>query len=197
MAGAFPQDTNGGFSLFYVYPKAIENELFDARQWAHVNRKNPLVSGLDSNAILSGIQSANAGILGSIRNKHWHYKNEIILMGDSAHTILPFMGQGLNLGLEDVYLFHEVFGESDDFSAYCKSRKRDTDAMTRISELQFHYLTGQTTSEENLIRLKKEAHYECRAERNLYSACAFTLDSIHDLYERDQRLEQLILREGS
>ena len=32
----------------------------------------------------------------------YHYKDRVIILGDAAHSMVPFYGQGLNCGLEDV-----------------------------------------------------------------------------------------------
>lgn len=34
--------------------------------------------------------------------KPYHYKDRAIIIGDAAHSMVPFYGQGLNCGLEDV-----------------------------------------------------------------------------------------------
>ncbi|KAF5380908.1 hypothetical protein D9615_003881 [Tricholomella constricta] len=36
------------------------------------------------------------------KSKPYHYKDRVIIMGDAAHSMVPFYGQGLNCGLEDV-----------------------------------------------------------------------------------------------
>jgi len=33
--------------------------------------------------------------LGTVKCSPWHYKNKTVLMGDSAHAIVPFYGQGI------------------------------------------------------------------------------------------------------
>jgi len=38
----------------------------------------------------------------SIKTKPYHYKDRAIIIGDAAHAMVPFYGQGLNCGLEDV-----------------------------------------------------------------------------------------------
>jgi len=32
----------------------------------------------------------------------YHYRDRAIILGDAAHSMVPFYGQGLNAGLEDV-----------------------------------------------------------------------------------------------
>ena len=38
--------------------------------------------------------------------KPYHYKDRAIILGDAAHAMVPFYGQGLNCGLEDVRVLH-------------------------------------------------------------------------------------------
>jgi kynurenine 3-monooxygenase len=43
----------------------------------------------------------------------YHYKDRGILLGDSAHSMVPFYGQGLNCGLEDVRILQVLFSEAN------------------------------------------------------------------------------------
>jgi len=36
------------------------------------------------------------------QSRPYHYKDRVIILGDAAHSMVPFFGQGLNCGLEDV-----------------------------------------------------------------------------------------------
>jgi len=46
--------------------------------------------------------------LGTVKCSPWHYKGNTLLMGDSAHAIVPFYGQGMNASFEDVVEFDAV-----------------------------------------------------------------------------------------
>jgi kynurenine 3-monooxygenase len=43
--------------------------------------------------------------------KPYHYKDRVIVLGDAAHSMVPFFGQGLNCGLEDVRILSALLKE--------------------------------------------------------------------------------------
>ena len=45
------------------------------------------------------------GHLGTLRCAHWHVSDKLCLIGDAAHAIVPFHGQGMNAGFEDCSVF--------------------------------------------------------------------------------------------
>jgi len=48
------------------------------------------------------------GILGTVRCKHWHDGGNVLLIGDAAHAVVPFHGQGMNLAFEDCVILDQV-----------------------------------------------------------------------------------------
>lgn len=44
----------------------------------------------------------------------WTYEDKVALIGDSAHAIVPFYGQGMNAGFEDITILHELMQEHGD-----------------------------------------------------------------------------------
>lgn len=81
--------------------------------------------------------------LGTVKCSPWHYKGNTLLMGDAAHAIVPFYGQGMNASFEDVVEFDKVLDQDLDnweaiFRTYEKSRKKDTDAIADLAIDNFH-----------------------------------------------------------
>lgn len=81
--------------------------------------------------------------LGTVKCSPWHYKGNTLLMGDSAHAIVPFYGQGMNASFEDVVEFDAVLDEFEGdwekvFSEFEKARKKDTDAIADLAIDNFH-----------------------------------------------------------
>ena len=54
------------------------------------------------------------GELGTIRCRHWHDRGNVLLLGDAAHAIVPFHGQGMNLAFEDCVLLDRMISEHHD-----------------------------------------------------------------------------------
>lgn len=44
----------------------------------------------------------------SIKCTPYHYKSSVVILGDAAHAMVPFYGQGMNAGLEDVRVLFEI-----------------------------------------------------------------------------------------
>ncbi len=83
------------------------------------------------------------GALGTVKCSPWHYKGNTLLMGDAAHAIVPFYGQGMNASFEDVVVFDEILEQHQGnweatFKAYEKTRKKDTDAIADLALDNFH-----------------------------------------------------------
>lgn len=81
--------------------------------------------------------------LGTVKCTPWHYEGNTLLMGDAAHAIVPFYGQGMNASFEDVVVFDQVLDEHQGnwesiFKAYEKKRKKDTDAIADLAIDNFH-----------------------------------------------------------
>jgi kynurenine 3-monooxygenase len=74
----------------------------------------------DAIELVGGMERATAqmldnpsGILGTVRTSRWNHRGRVLLIGDAAHAICPFYGQGMNAGFEDVYDLLHVLAALD------------------------------------------------------------------------------------
>ena len=63
----------------------------------------------------------------TVRCSPWNYKDQVLLLGDAAHAVVPFYGQGMNCGFEDCTVLNEIFNETENwlerFHKFSKKRK--------------------------------------------------------------------------
>ena len=80
--------------------------------------------------------------LGTLYCEHWQAEGRVLLLGDAAHAIVPFHGQGLNCGFEDCRLLDELLGSaaarditdySGIFLRFERERRPDTDAIAAMA----------------------------------------------------------------
>ncbi|MFD2566255.1 FAD-dependent oxidoreductase [Pseudotenacibaculum haliotis] len=88
--------------------------------------------------ILHEFESNPTGKLGTVKCLPWAYKGNTLLMGDAAHAIVPFYGQGMNASFEDVVVLDEVLEKHEGdwettFSEFQKNRKQDADAIADLA----------------------------------------------------------------
>ncbi len=94
----------------------------------------------------------------------WTYWDKVALVGDSAHAIVPFYGQGMNAGFEDIYvLFNLMKKYGDDwesvFLAYQKERKPNADAIAELSYRNFIEMSCKTADSKFLLQKKIEKKF--------------------------------------
>lgn len=92
----------------------------------------------------------------------WMLK-KALLIGDASHAMVPFYGQGMNSGFEDVFILDELIGKLGTnawelvFAKFQKIRKPDTDAICRLAMENFEEMRDQVADPKFLIRKKIEA----------------------------------------
>jgi kynurenine 3-monooxygenase len=77
------------------------------------------------------------GQLGTVYTDGWHAGGEVLLLGDAAHAIVPFHGQGMNCAFEDCVELEGMLGTDagfeDVFSEFETRRKPNTDAIAKMA----------------------------------------------------------------
>lgn len=105
--------------------------------------------------------SNKTGSLVTIKCNPWHVDDRALLLGDSAHAILPFYGQGMNCTFEDcAYLDECIEKYGTDwqkvFHEFEKIRKVDTDAIADLSLENFTELREHVADAKFLLKKKVE-----------------------------------------
>ncbi len=95
----------------------------------------------------------------------WHYKDKSAVIGDAAHAIVPFYGQGMNAGFEDCTVLAGLMDKyGDDWDTilekYDDMRKPNGDAVAHLALKNFIEMRDQVADEDFLQRKKieKELH---------------------------------------
>lgn len=112
----------------------------------------------------------------------WTYNGKQLLLGDAAHAIVPFYGQGMNAAFEDCRLFTEMLTESTDEIAevvfqFQKSRKPDVDAIAELALQNFIEMRDLVADEDFVERKKIEKELYLRYPEHwvpLYNMVTFS-----------------------
>lgn len=97
----------------------------------------------------------------------WTYWDKVALVGDSAHAVVPFYGQGMNAGFEDIYVLNQIIQQYGDdwegiFQAYQKNRKPNADAIAELSYRNFIEMSSKTADPKFLLQKKIEKHFAAK-----------------------------------
>lgn len=89
-------------------------------------------------------------------------KNNTLLIGDAAHAIVPFFGQGMNAGFEDCRIVNEMLTHFNDdwkkvLPEFERTRKKDADAIAKLALDNFIEMRDLVADAEFLLRKKIEA----------------------------------------
>lgn len=120
--------------------------------------------------------------LGTIKCSPWHAYGKTLLMGDAAHAIVPFYGQGMNASFEDVVEFDKVLDSTGNdwnqvFKNFAATRKVDTDAIADLAVDNFHEMKEHTANPlfqaKRKVETALEEHFP-RAYSSKYSLVTFS-----------------------
>lgn len=144
------------------------------------------------------------GILGTVRCKHWHDADRFLLIGDAAHAIVPFHGQGMNLAFEDCVVFERMLAENPSgdhaalFRRFEAARLEDANAIADMA-LE-NYVEMRATVRDPAFALQKQLAFEL--ERRLperfvprYSMVMFHDEIPYAVAERRGRAQAALLSE--
>ncbi len=103
----------------------------------------------------------------TVKCKPWVWDEKIALIGDAAHAIVPFYGQGMNCGFEDCVVLNELMDKHGDLNGACLKeyetlRKPDGDAIADLAIANFVEMRDKTADKTFLLQKKIEAHFSAK-----------------------------------
>lgn len=138
----------------------------------------------------------------TVRCFPWAYKDKVCLIGDAAHAIVPFYGQGMNCGFEDCTVLEtlmEKYGEdwTSILSEFQTLRKPNADAIAELALMNFVEMRDLTGSPKFLLQKKIEAKiHEKYPEKwlPLYSQVTFS-DIPYSVALKNGKAQQQIMEQ--
>jgi kynurenine 3-monooxygenase len=107
------------------------------------------------------------GSMVTIKCSPWQMDGKALLLGDAAHAIVPFFGQGLNCGFEDCTTLVELLDRHGAdwprvFAEFENDRKRNTDAIADMAIENFIEMRDRVADVRFLLRKKVELALEAK-----------------------------------
>ena len=135
-----------------------------------------------------------------VRCNPWNYKDNVLLLGDSAHAIVPFYGQGMNCGFEDCTVFDEMYKAANGnwdglMSSFSDQRVPDGNAILDLALMNYVEMRDLTADPDFLLRKKIEAKFTQLHPGKwmpLYSQVTFSNTRYSDALKNDQRQQAIM-----
>ncbi len=112
------------------------------------------------------------GAMVTIKCSPWHVSDRALLLGDAAHAIVPFFGQGINCGFEDCTVLLELLDRLGPdwkrvFREFEGARKTNTDAIADLAVENFVEMRDRVADPRFLFRKKVELALEAKISKAL------------------------------
>ncbi len=123
------------------------------------------------------------GKLGTVKCYPWQDEGKTLIMGDAAHAIVPFYGQGMNASFEDVTIFNEVLDQGHEnweslFQAFQTRRHPSAVAIADLAVDNFYEMRDHVADEDFIKKrqLEMKLEQEYPAYYSKYSLVTFKED---------------------
>ncbi|GAA4350967.1 NAD(P)/FAD-dependent oxidoreductase [Hymenobacter saemangeumensis] len=143
------------------------------------------------------------GSLVTIRCFPWKYDDDVLLLGDASHAIVPFYGQGMNAGFEDCTVLNQLLDQHGDtdwptiFSEFQAQRKPNADAMADLAVYNFVEMRDRVADPRFLLQKKIEAKISSLYPgrwKPLYAQVTFSHTPYAEAWAAGQRQDAIMAR---
>jgi len=156
----------GDFTLTLFLPNVGENSFEALESEADVTtffaKYFPGAAELIPN-LCNDVLNRPLGFLGTVRCRHWHDRGNVLLLGDAAHAIVPFHGQGMNLAFEDCVLLDRIVAQHrDDWpTIFAQFEAEQLANANAIADMALdNYIEMRDTVRDAKFALRKELAFE-------------------------------------
>jgi kynurenine 3-monooxygenase len=181
---------DGSFTCTLFLPfegaESFENLTTEAQVMAFFKKYFPGAVPLMPTLVHDFFENPASG-LATIRCSPWHYHHRVLLLGDAAHAIVPFFGQGMNAGFEDCTILDGLMDKYDlspgggDWDAiigeFNANRIEDANAIADLALMNFIEMRDRVADPRFLLRKKIEAYLHERFPKefqSVYSMVSFS-----------------------
>lgn len=158
----------------------------------------------DAKALLPDLSSQffnhPTGKLATVRCNRWHWQDQILILGDAAHAVVPFHGQGMNCAFEDcLELVNYLDQHQDDWTSmmevFSQMRKPNADAIADMA-LE-NYIEMRSSVRDKKYQLKKALSFKLEQQFPEYFIPRYSMVMFHHLpyseaYKRGKIQEKIL-----
>jgi len=150
--------------------------------------------------LIEQFRSNPSSSLGTIRCYPWQMNGQYLLLGDAAHAVVPFYGQGMNCAFEDCIILDQCIEENgSDWDSilhnYQRLRKKDADAIADLCEDNFYEMRDATAdpvfNRKRQLELKLEQEFPLYYSK--YSLVTFREDLPYHIAKERGRKQDIML----
>ncbi len=154
-------------------------------------------------ALLDDFFANPAASLVTVKCWPWTFDDRIALIGDAAHAIVPFYGQGMNCGFEDCVVLNRLIDKhkenwKDIFAEYQNLRKPDGDAIADLAIANFAEMRDKTGDAKFLLQKKIEARFSEKYPDKwipLYSMVTYSPDIRYSMALKEGMRQEAIMNQ--
>lgn len=195
-------NTDGSFTASLFYPQDAFNMICCDEDAIELFRSQfpDVLELMGEKAVCESFRCNPVGSLVTMRCSSYHYEDKLLLLGDAAHAMVPFFGQGMNAGFEDLsvllpLLKSSFLTRSAAFAEFSRVRVPDAKAICDMALLNYWEVSSGVAS--RIFRLKKRAYGIMhqllpKTILPLYTMVAFTNMAYSRVYQRHRLQERLV-----
>ncbi|HEX4853182.1 NAD(P)/FAD-dependent oxidoreductase [Arenimonas sp.] len=138
--------------------------------------------------------------LGTLSLKRWHLDGRAVLLGDAAHAMVPFHGQGMNCAFEDCIALDRHIAAAADFetafAGFEAERRPNADAIQAMALENYVEMRDRVDDADYLLQRKLEVTLAERHPGHFvprYSMVSFTTIPYATAFERGKVQRQILV----